>query len=122
MTGKTRVEARNATAEDVRRFYGKPLAHTFRGRVVTVDGEPAGIVGWYLANGRAFVFSEVREALKPFKTAIWREAINVMQGLKLPGVCVADPSEPGAEKFLRRLGWRHVGRSVDGEVYEWPIR
>lgn len=103
----------------MRRFYGEAPARSFRARVAEMDGEIVGLVGWYVERGRAYVFSEVREPLRRFPRVIWREARTVMDAMRVPAVCVADKDEPGAERMLRRLGWRHVGSTRDGEAYAW---
>lgn len=85
-----------------------------RARVLEVDGEVVGIGGYWVLNGVAIVFSDVAGDISPIR--IWREAVEFMNDLDMPARCVADA---GSEKFLKRLGWVHLGSSDDGEVFEW---
>lgn len=113
------LESRWAREADVLSFYEPPLP-TMRARVVLIDGEPAGIAGWRMEGEMAYVFSKMTERLRPLRKVILREARRVMADLgDLPAYCVADPEIPGAARFLKRLGWRHVCRTSKGEVFTW---
>ena len=114
MTDKTRLKSRPATAADVYAFFGKASPHTVRARVLDIDGEIAAIAGYYISGGVAVVFSDIKLAVP--KMTIWREARAMMDGLKLPAVCLADC---GSGLFLERLGWSEVGTTKDGDIYKW---
>ena len=111
---------RPACKADVEAFYGHPIEHTMRGYVVMLDDKPVALGGIIYHSGMLCAFSEIKEEFRPYKVSIVRFARKI-EGLfnGLPGVAVASPREPGAEKLLRRLGFEHVGSSDEGEVYRW---
>lgn len=104
---------RPATADVLRRFYGVSVPKSLRAWALWQDDEPVGVAGYHITNGKAVVFSDVKDGLP--KMTIWRGAKLFMDMLNLPAVCIAtDTSGP----MLKRLGWHHVGASEVGEVYE----
>lgn len=111
---RTRTESRPATAADFRAFFGREAPHALRARALERNGEVLGLAGWYLAAGKAVVFSDMKPGIP--KSLIWREARAFMAELRLPAICVASE---GAGPFLERLGWVHVSGSDVGEVYAW---
>lgn len=81
-----------------------------RAWVLEIDGEIAGIAGYYFPGATAVVFSEMR---KPIPAAvIWRESVKMMRKINFPAICLA---QEGSGRFLQRLGWE----TEDGEVYKW---
>ena len=114
-------EIRWATAADLDRFYGERVPMTVRARVAELEGEIIAVFGWRMVGGRALVFSELSEAARRFPMSIVRETRKLMSELgSVPAICIADPGEPTAAKFLRVLGWQHGHSSDEGEVYKWP--
>lgn len=93
-------------------LYDGALPFSIRATVAELNGEVVGIAGYYMAQGVAFVFSESRAELP--KMTIWREAVKYMNGLNVPAICVASV---GAERFLERLGWRHLS----GDIYGFGV-
>lgn len=93
---------------DVADFYGS-IPMSMRATVAELDGRVVGIAGYYMAQGVAFVFSDCKAELP--KMTIWREAVKYMQGLTIPAICVASE---GSERFLERLGWKHLGGNTYG--------
>ncbi len=83
-----------------------------RAWVLEIEGEIAGIAGYYFTGGTAVVFSEMRRAIPA--AVIWRESIEMMRKIKFPAICVA---QDGSGRFLERLGWV----TEDGEVYKWRL-
>lgn len=108
------IRTRWATAADIPDLAGR---HTIRARVAEQDGRIVAVLGYYVQDGIARVFSEVREPLP--KMTIWREAAAMMARIKVPAVCLADRDHPGSCRLLERLGWQHAGTTPEGEVYAW---
>ena len=120
MTSRTKPETRWATADDLRRFYaGRQIPVTLRARVAEFNGEIVGMIGWYRRGEQAFVVSEVRGEMRRFPRLILQEARAMLDSLKLPGLCMADPKEPGARRLLEWLGWRYLMTTDEGEAYIW---
>lgn len=114
MTDKITTKSRPATAGDVEAFFGRSVPHTIRARVLERDGAVVGVAGYYIINGLAVMFSDSKGDIS--KMTIWRESKAMMDGMKIPAICV---SQDGSGPFLERLGWQYVGPSADGEVYKW---
>ncbi len=118
---RTRPELRLATAADVEAFYGQPPEHTMRGYVVLLAGRPVALGGIVYRCGMLCAFSEMKDQFRPYKVSIVRFARKVGELFNgLPGMAVASPSEPGADKLLRRLGFEYVASCDEGKVYQWP--
>lgn len=107
-------ESRMATQGDILQFFEKLPPQTIRARVLERDGEVVGVAGYFVTGGMAVMFSDKRADIP--KMTIWREAVAMMKGMKIPAVCVA---ESGSGPFLERLGWKRAGTSADGDVYTW---
>tara|TARA_Y100000310_G_scaffold30952_1_gene29368 strand:- start:444 stop:794 length:351 start_codon:yes stop_codon:yes gene_type:complete len=112
--GTTRLKSRPATRADIAAFFGKTPDQTVRARVLERDGEIVGVAGYWMAGGMAVMFSDARGDIP--KLTIWREAKAMMQSMNIPALCIATE---GSEPFLERLGWRYLGPSQDGGVYQW---
>ncbi len=98
----------------MKRFFGRPSDRSFKAKVLEIDGELAGILGYWVVAGRAVVFSDIRAPIP--KMTIWRESKAFLESLRIPAICVAsDTSGP----FLERLGWVFSKTTEDGDVYEW---
>ena len=110
----TRINSRPATKADIETFFGKAPPFSVRARVLERGGEVVGVAGYYMAGGFAIVFSDIKGKI-PSMT-IWREAVALLESLKVPAICVA---QEGSEKLLERLGWKHASSSENGEVYTW---
>ncbi len=117
---RTKPELRPASKADVEAYYGHPLEHTMRGYVVMLDGKPVALGGIIYRFGMLCAFSEMKEEFRPYKVSIVKFSRKI-EGLfnGVPGVAVANPREPGSERLLRRLGFKHVGSCDEGEVYHW---
>lgn len=98
-----KTTTRPANASDILGFFGKGAPRTIRARALDVGGEVVGIAGYYVSDGVAVVFSDIRKGIP--KMTIWREALSLMNSLKLPAVCEGSPE---SARFLKRLGWSQV--------------
>lgn len=88
-----------------------------RARVIERDGEVVAVAGYYVTNGWAAVFSDIKDETLP-KLLIWREALKVMRDVKIKAFCVGD-EKSGA--FLQRLGWKFNNSGPDGDIYTWAV-
>lgn len=111
-----RIANRPATAADAALFWGRNPPVAIRAWVLDVDGEPAAIAGYFLNGTHAVMFSDIREGATIPKMTVWRESAALMERMTLPAICVATGS---SGRFLKRLGWRWIGASAAGDVYEW---
>ncbi|MDX1742939.1 MAG: hypothetical protein R3186_05015, partial [Ruegeria sp.] len=115
MTEKTRIEVRPARRSDLIAICGENSPLTVRAWAMDVNGEPAAVAGFFMAGGRAVVFSDIAKEGIP-KLAIWRAAKKFMEKLTCPAACVA---KEGSQEFLERLGWVYNGTDETGDVYTW---
>lgn len=108
------IETRLATADDIFAFYGKMPPRSVRAWAMERDGVVVGLAGYFVAGGRAVMFSDINAPIPA--VAIWRASKALMENLRIPAICVGtEKSKP----FLERLGWEYVGDSSDGMVFEW---
>lgn len=113
---------RPATAADWISFYGEPPKHSFQGLVAEQDGKPVGMTGIQFQKPYPVAFGNMTDPMRPFKQSIWKAArwmIRLMAEHGRPVIVIANPNEPTAPAMLTRMGFRHVGTSPDGEVYQW---
>lgn len=117
---QTRPSLRPATRADYREFYGEDPVNTMRAYVAELDGKVVGIGGTMCVQDSVYVFSDMKDELRPFKVSIFKFAKKVDELLSgLPGVCIANPNEPNSERLLRSLGFEWVSSTESGEVYKW---
>ena len=114
------VAWRYASAADVERFYNGAVRPTLRAVIVTLDGEPVGIIGVSREDGIGKYFSEYRDALKPHL-----RSITVMRAIKAsmefvkdhPGPVYAGAEHEQGKHILTRLGFTNI----DGDLFSWAI-
>lgn len=116
----SRVDIRPATSEDFTRFYGNPAPWTIRGVVVTVDDNPVAFGGYYLREGHAFVFTDVKEEGRSYRWALYKGAKAVM-GMAgktgLPMMAAADPDEETSIKALVHFGFGYSHMQDDTHIW-----
>lgn len=106
-------EVRPATAEDFQAFYGRPAPFTLRAIVVVKDGELVGFGGYYLIDGAALVFTDIKPGIG--KKDIIRGARETMRLALASGIpLVAQGSEPTSESALKHYGFE-LSHVADGE-------
>lgn len=110
------VAYRFASASDIDRFFGSRPAPTMKAIVITVDDEPAGIIGFARMAACICMFSEYKDTLAPHLRSMTvlralKAAMKMIGSFRLPVTAVADNPV-----LLTRLGFRP---SEDPEVYEW---
>ena len=95
-------------------FYGRMPPRSVRVWVLEHDGQVLGLAGYFMQDGKAVLFSDVREGVP--KMTIWRAALAFMKSLDMPLVCEGTQKSAA---FLERLGWVYVGDNDNGMVFEW---
>ena len=114
------MEIRPATAADLAKFYGKPVAKSVRGYVGIIEGRVVGAAGVYYDGDNLVAFSEMSDEVKSRRKDIVRMTRLVMGMImdkKLPviALCMTDASA----KFLEKLGFKKECDAPLGEVYKW---
>jgi hypothetical protein len=113
---------RFATAADISRYYeGRPHP-TLRAVVVTLNEEPAAVVGLANEGLHAKFFSEYKPEFAPHLKSMpalraLKLAMTFVTASRLPVVAVADDEEPDSHRILTRLGFEHE----DEDQYRWVI-
>ena len=116
-----KIELRDATKEDVHRWYKGPPPVSMRAQVLDVDGEIMAIWGVQNTNGDMVCFSHI----KPEARLLKREVVKGIRMLRkllqeYPHVIAfASKDEPTSEAFIRHVGFAHVASSSQGEIYLW---
>jgi len=112
---------RKATAEDIATFSSLTNKPTILAWVGEENGELLGIAGFALSNGRWFGFCDATARARKHKIAIGRAAKRAMEEMKSMGIkyiyADLDRNEPGAERWLRSLGFTIDPRSLS--LYRW---
>lgn len=119
-----RVAYRPATASDVDLYYGSRPSQTLKAIVMTLDGEPAAIVGLANEGGYLKLFSEYKPEFRPYMRSIAtlraiKAVMRMVENSKLAVVAVTQPNEPDSPRLLQRLGFEFHNTTDDGDVYEW---
>lgn len=106
------LNIRPANADDLQRQFAAARARTVRAYAVEADGVVIALIGYYLDNGRAVIFSAINDEARKragwYPRAVLRCACTIVQeALKLgmPVLAVADPRVPGSDKLLERVGF-----------------
>lgn len=116
---------RPATAADAAAFYGteRPMK-SMRGFVAELDGEVVGIGGVYFDHGYLVAFSEMKEALRPYKKAIVKGARMIMSAIidrGVPVFALANQGEPTAAGLLKALGFKFFQHTPQGDIYKHEV-
>ena len=120
--GNQRLILRPGTQRDYLAFYGKPPLYSAKTLVADLDGTIIGVAGIEYRRGFLYAFSDLTPEIRQFRKALVRAGdwlLRQMIQAGVPVAAVANPNEPTAQAFLTRIGFVHVGATVDGEVYEW---
>ncbi len=103
---------RRATHADAIAFYkGDPL-YSFKGYVVELNGDIAGLAGIYYEDGKPIVFSEMKDTMRPHKKAIaktCRLIMKMVDDLGRAAYAFACPAEPTSGYLLAKLGFKPTG-------------
>lgn len=114
------IEIVPATAETLKRFYGKLPVPTVRAIAVTEGDEVLGVAGFYPDNGRSVLFAKIGEQVdrrKHIRTILIcaHRVLSMARELGMPINALADPTIEGSERLIQHLG----GERVHREIYQW---
>lgn len=115
----TNCDTRIATPEDIHRWFGGPPPVSLRAIVVEIDGKLEGICGVQSVRGGVTCFSTLSVKCRQHKRAVvlgvrlLRKVLRDYQYV----IAYATKDEPTADAFIRHVGFRHLGSSIEGEVY-----
>lgn len=102
------IELRDARQPDIERFYGQTPPYSMRGIVALEDGEPIGIGGLFVFQGRLFMFSEIRPHALKYRRHILRAARRVLQLAAGKIVYACAEQWDSAPRFLQHLGFELI--------------
>jgi N-acetylglutamate synthase-like GNAT family acetyltransferase len=115
------MKVRLATREDIERFVDLANKPTIKAFVGEVDGQIVAMGGLAFSRGRWFAFCDLVDAGRHHKFGIARTAKRVLAEAKAQGIkyvyAEADPNEPGAVRWLARLGFERDPRTQ--YLYRW---
>ena len=100
---------RPATKKDALAFYGHAPLFSFKGICAELDGEIIGLCGVYRDSGRQVVFSEIKDAMRPYRKSIARATRSLMDMIRGPVYAFAAPTEPTSGYLLAKLGFMPTG-------------
>ena len=112
------VTFRPATRADIDRLIDEPLPYRVRAFALEVNGEFLGVGGFaYQPNDTIAAFLLKVPGAEKYKFSLHRAGLKVMEEAKAAGfrrvVALAEKTNPAAERWLKRLGFKQV--MVDGE-------
>jgi len=91
---------------------------TVKGVAGFVDGKLVAIAGFRLTGGHVIAFCDLRDEARPWKAAIHRTAVRLIQeakGRHRRILAICEENEPTAPKWLTRLGFVEQ----DDGVWAW---
>lgn len=92
---------------------------TVKGIAALLDGKLIAVAGFRMSGGLIVAFCDLRDEARPYKAAIHRTAVSLLNGAKARHrriLAVCDNNETTAAKWLTRLGFRPTD---EPEVWEW---
>lgn len=118
-----RLDFRPSTIEDIVDMTGiSSLKNTVRAMTFLLDGEVSGIGGVKYESGYYVAFSDIKPDIDVSAATVARCGLEVMKMIKSMGVqvlAVKSTSSPGADRFLKFLGFEDFQSSPEGDVYLW---
>lgn len=118
------IELRPATEADLRAFANGEPVPTVKAIAGVKDGEVLGVGGLRYAimgkQRRLVLFVDLKPEGRKYRKAIvrgLRMVLDMARGLPIMAVC--DPKEPKAPDLLHHIGFRAVGSSSEGDIYQW---
>mgnify|MGYP001578005743 CR=1 FL=1 len=116
----TKVVVRPASAQDLDAFSDLANKPTTRAWCAEINGRIVGLGGIAAYNGRWYAFVDLLPEIRPHKMTIARAAARFLDAARRDGVkfiyAEVSPREPGALRWLMRLGFRVDSRS---NYYRW---
>lgn len=116
-----KVELRDATPGDIKRWYNGPPPVSMRAQVLEVDGELLAIWGVQSTQGEVVCFSTIKPEARVLKREVVK-GIRMMRKLLqqyAQVIAFATEAEPTSENFIKHVGFVYAGESAHGRVYSW---
>lgn len=119
------IVIRPATRADIEAFSDMPDKPTIRAYVAEMDGKVIGMGGMAFQKGRWIAFCDLTPESRKLKVSIVKTAGRIMDDAMKSGVrfvyAQPDLNEPGAIRWLERLGFEPDPRS-GGLLYRWSSK
>jgi hypothetical protein len=115
---REKLTIRRAKRADFLTFFGDETKHpTSIAWCGEIDGEIVGIGGFVTVAGTNVAFLDLTEKARKHKVALARAGYRAMELVKKSGkrYIFVEVGEPGAERWLRRLGFE----PYQGRVWKW---
>lgn len=110
------VIIREATPADLEQFYGRMPPVTVRAIVALRDGVIECVAGITLEKNVSVAFSDMRTAAD--KKTILKTARQMVEWMrKYRPMVLLTPEQMCSDKFLKRLGFTHLGEKHEMNVY-----
>lgn len=110
------VRYENLTHAHLEAWFGeRGRGPTVKGVAAFIDDRMIAIAGFMLRHGRVLAFCGLKDEARPLKHHIHRAALRLMaeaKGRHARIVAFCDEDEPGAAKWLSRLGFREDGNGA----------
>lgn len=116
------LNTRLAKASDIAAFYGRPLECSARALVVENGDSEVVLVAGVLHTEPLTAFMEMRDTVRESPRVLIRGIPLFRQILgqySAPILAQANPDEPGAGRYLARVGFREVAQTSDRRVFVW---
>lgn len=120
-----RISFESCTTDDFLSLAGRAPSTRARAITARLEGRPVGIGGFvYQEDGTIWASMLATPEVRRYPTAVYRGAKMAMRlaaRLRLRRIfALADPTEPAAERFLERLGFRPTTWNANGKlIYLW---
>lgn len=126
MTSRSPV-VRYATGADLDAYYGQGNrpSPSMRAIVAELDGEILGVAGLIYWRDQRTAISDMRPAMQDYPVTVMKAARMFARLLNQYGdgaLAIASDKYPRAAEFLTRVGFKHIGRIKNGEVFQWQIQ
>lgn len=109
-----------ATEADYVALYGYRPPYSMQGYVGRRDGEPVAMAGLYRAAGKNVMFLQTRGQVSPRLVVLLGRAVMELARARGTRIfALRDEALPTADGLLRHFGFRPVGMTAEGEVYQW---
>ena len=111
------VEIRPATPADIDAYAVEQSPYRVRAYTALVNGRIIGLGGVaYLPNGAVMAFLNINEDARSYPVTLCKVAVRVIREAHERGVktinAVCDDKIEAAPRFLRRLGFKHLGEDI----------
>lgn len=120
------VEIRPTVAADLPHLTADPLPWRIKAITGLIDGRIIGVGGiGFMPDGAVVALAQLTDEARRHKVALHRAALKFLADVRASGVrdlvTMADSDIPGADNWLRHLGFEPIERN-GVRIYRWPTR